>query len=106
MKEETKDRICTLFTLAVIALIVAGGIAKTYPRYGQYRALKRQIAECEAKIAQTEKETNQLNENVRRFGTDREFVESVARQNRRVYPGELVFVFEDGDGGAGREAAR
>lgn len=31
----------------------------------------------------------------RRFNTDREFVESLARQNRRVFPGELVFVFDD-----------
>ena len=30
-----------------------------------------------------------------RFNTDREFVESLARQNRRVFPGELVFVFDD-----------
>jgi hypothetical protein len=34
-----------------------------------------------------------LVENQRRFRTDADFVESIARQNRRVFPGELVFVF-------------
>jgi hypothetical protein len=30
-----------------------------------------------------------------RFKTDREFVEGLARENRRAFPGEIVFTFDD-----------
>ena len=48
----------------------------------------KQIEEKQAEIAA-------IREKQRRFNTDREFVEALARQNRRVYPGELVFIFDD-----------
>ena len=35
-----------------------------------------------------------LKDKQQRFKTDPEFVERVARMNRRVRPGELVFVFD------------
>ena len=50
--------------------------------------IQRRIDEKRAEIAA-------IKAKQRRFNTDREFVETLARQNRRVYPGELVFVFED-----------
>ena len=43
------------------------------------------------------RKTAELVEKQRRFQTDREFVESIARQNHRVYPGELVFLFPEQD---------
>jgi len=101
MKEEVKDKVYTAFTVAVVLLILVGGLVKASPRYSQYRSLKRQVADREAKIADRERRIAELNEMQRRFQSDREFVESIARQNRRVYPGELVFVF---DGGQGQEA--
>ena len=33
-------------------------------------------------------------ENQRRFKTDADFVERIARQNHRVFPGDLVFIFD------------
>ena len=50
--------------------------------------IMRRIDEKRAEIAEIKTKQN-------RFNTDREFVETLARQNRRVFPGELVFVFDD-----------
>ena len=38
-------------------------------------------------------EIDAMRENQRRFNTDREFVEMLARKNHRLFPGEVVFVF-------------
>lgn len=93
MKEETKNCICNAFSVAVTFLVFAAGIVATLPRYRQYCALKDTLAARERAIARTGAETADLEDKVRRFAVDRDFVEAVARQNRRVYPGELVFVF-------------
>lgn len=95
MKDETRDKVYTWLTVAVTMLVIAGGIVKASPRYSQYRALKARVAEIQAKTDETIRKTAELQENQRRFQTDREFVESIARKDRRVYPGELVFVFQD-----------
>ena len=94
MKEETKDAIFTFATALIVLSIVVAGAIRVWPRLGWYKSLKSQIATREAEIARVERETTALEEKVRRFDTDKAFVEAVARQNRRVYPGELVFVFE------------
>ena len=40
-------------------------------------------------------EIAELKDQQRRLSADRGFVEKLARRNRRVYPGELVFIFDD-----------
>ena len=70
-----------LFCCAFLCLVGAG-VMITYPKYHQALGLEK------VEIAS-------IRERQRRFNTDREFVEMLARQNRRVYPGEIVFVFED-----------
>ena len=81
------------FTLAMIAGIVVGGLILVFPSYSRGRELRRQ--ELRAQIAEKKREIAQLAENQRRFKVDPDFVESIARQNRRVFPGELVFIFEE-----------
>ena len=95
MKEETKNFICNSFSIAVTVLVFAAGIVATLPKYKQYRALQDKIAARDGAIAKTEADIASLEDKVRRFAVDRDFVEAVARQNRRVYPGELVFVFPE-----------
>ena len=97
MKDETKDKIYTILTVTLVLLVLAGGLVKASPRYSQYRALKAKVAAIEAKASETARTTAELVEKQRRFQTDREFVESIARQNHRVYPGELVFLFPEQD---------
>lgn len=81
------------FTAALLVVIVVGGLVMVYPSYLRSQDLKAQNAELQAKIDGKKREIAQLVENQRRFRTDADFVESIARQNRRVFPGELVFVF-------------
>ena len=83
------------FTITLLAMIVIGGLVMVYPTYRRGQALKAQNAELQAKIDGKKREISPLTENQRRFRTDADFVESIARQNRRVFPGELVFVFGD-----------
>ena len=80
MNESLKDKVVKYLTYAVLLLIVGGGLVMMYPNYRRSESLKRQNAE--------------LLECQRRFRTDADFVEAIARQNNRVFPGELVFIFE------------
>ena len=90
-----KEKFMQWFTVAMVAVIVIGGLVMVYPTYRRGQALKAQDAELQTKIDGKKREIAQLVENQRRFRTDADFVESIARQNRRVFPGELVFVFDD-----------
>ena len=67
----------------------------TYPKYHQALGLEKERARILQLIEDKKVEIASIRERQRRFNTDREFVEMLARQNRRVYPDEIVFVFED-----------
>lgn len=83
------------FAFCLAMAIFAGGLLVAWPTYQRGQALKRQDAELVERIGQKRREIAKLLENQRRFKTDRDFVEHIARQNRRVFPGELVFVFKE-----------
>ena len=95
MSDSLKESIVHWFTIALIAIVILGGAAMAYPSYSNGQKLKLQEAELKAKIEEKKAEIAKLQECQRRFRTDPEFVETIARQNRRVFPGELVFIFED-----------
>ena len=86
------------FTGILVVLVLGFGVAKLVPKYRQFVSLRGQVAERERKIAVCREKIAEVNEMQRRFASDSEFVEAVARQNHRVYPGEIVFVFEGRDG--------
>jgi cell division protein FtsB len=93
MSASVKEKFMRWFTIVLLAVIIVGGLIMIYPTYCRGQALKEQNAELQAKIDSKKREIDRLVENQRRFRTDADFVESIARQNRRVFPGELVFVF-------------
>lgn len=95
MMEGIKEKFMKWFTISLVVLIVAGGAFMAYPTFRRGQALKQQDAELQRRIDEKKAEIAALVENQRRFRTDADFVESIARQNRRVFPGELVFVFEE-----------
>jgi cell division protein FtsB len=88
-----KEKFMRYFTAVLLVVIIIGGLVMVYPTYRRGLALKNQNAELQSKIDEKKREIAKLVENQRRFRTDADFVESIARQNRRVFPGELVFVF-------------
>ena len=94
MSESLNDRVVKYLTYFVLLLIVVGGTWMMVPDYRRSEALKRQNAELQEQIDSKKREIERLVENQRRFKTDADFVEKIARQNHRVLPGELVFIFE------------
>ena len=82
--------------LAVIGVVICGVIV-VWPKLSRVRGLEKQRQQVLAEIEAKNREIAQLRENQRRFREDPDFVEAIARQNHRVYPGEVVFVFETPD---------
>lgn len=95
MESEFKNRIFTWIARTLFAGIVIVGACFLWPTYQRGQSLRRQEAELDQRLAQKREEIRKLSENQRRFKSDRDFVELIARQRRRVFPGELVFVFEE-----------
>ena len=94
MNESLKDKVARYLTYALLLLIIVGGLVMMYPNYRRSEALKRQNVELQQRIDEKKREIAQLLDYQRRFRTDADFVETIARQNHRVFPGELVFIFE------------
>ncbi len=83
------------FFVALIAVVVvAGSLFFAWPEFLRHRALSRQDAALTRQIEEKKREIARLRDFQARFKSDSEFVEMIARQNRRVFPGELVFIFE------------
>ena len=94
MNEGLKEKVLRTLTGCVLLLIIVGGLVMMYPNYRRSESLKRQNAELQERIDSKKREIATLIENQRRFRTDADFVEMIARKDHRVFPGELVFVFE------------
>lgn len=95
MKENTKDKIYTGFTVFVIMLILTIGVFNWWPVLKRHSNLKDKEADLVAKIEEVKNENNRVSEARNRFKTSSEQVEAVARQDHRVYPGEVVYKFSE-----------
>ena len=95
MTEGFKDKVAKTVTVALIVVIGVGGAVSVWPTYLRGKELKRQDADLMQRIEEKKREIAKLIEKQNRFRSDRDFVEQIARRNGRVFPGELVFVFED-----------
>lgn len=82
-----------LFFLGFGAIVVAGFIV-TLPKWHKSHDLEAEKARIEEKIKTRRAEIAAMRDNQTRFNTDREFVEMLARKNHRLFPGEVVFVFD------------
>lgn len=94
MKSGLKDKVVSVITYTVLLVIVVGGILVMYPDYRRSESIKRQKAELQERIESTKREIATLVDCQRRFQTDADFIELIARQNHRVFPSELVFIVE------------
>lgn len=97
MKENTKDKIYTVAIVVAILMILTVGIFNWLPVLKQYFGLKQKEAAVIAEINEVNRENDEYRELLRRFQSQSEQVEAVARQDHRVYPGEVVYVFPDSD---------
>lgn len=89
------DKICQVLFIFAFVAVIAAGIMLSYPKYRQVQGLSRERDQIRRRIAEKSREIAEIKDRQRRFTTDREFVESLARENRRVFPNELVFVFNN-----------
>ena len=76
------------------SIIVAVG-AMFPPKIEQWHGMQKRRDHLHSEIKQIKSDIFKMQENQQRLKTDRDFVERVARENRRVQPGELVFIFDD-----------
>jgi hypothetical protein len=95
MTEGWKDRFVKVFALSLIVVVFIGGLLVAWPAFRRGRSLRLQDAELAERMEMKRAEIAKLIENQNRFKTDPDFVEHISRQNRRVFPGELLFIFED-----------
>jgi hypothetical protein len=76
------------------AIVIAGGLFILPPKIQNMHNLEIQRNEMKRKIAFKEKEIETLKLRQQRFSTDPEFVELIARQNKRIRANELIFVVD------------
>lgn len=95
MDAEFKDRIFNWSARVILFGVIVVGACFLWPTYQRERSLRAQEVELDQRLAEKRAEIRKLSENQRRFRYDRDFVELIARQNGRIFPGELVFVFEE-----------
>lgn len=89
------EKLFHVLFFASFAAIVATGVVLAYPKYQTSRGLAEEKARLMRRIEAKKAEIAEFKAKQRRFNTDREFVENLARRSKRVYPGELVFIFDD-----------
>ena len=94
MREGLSGKVVDALTWILVLGILAFGAFTVYPKFQRRSALMRENAELQDQIDRKKAEIAQLEENQRRFKTDADFVEAIARQNHRVFPGEYVFILE------------
>ena len=95
MNEELRLKITKYACISAAVIIAVSAVIVGYPTYLRGRNLSREEQRILQEIEEKKAEIARYKEYQYRFRTDAEFVESIARQNRRVYPGELVFIFEE-----------
>ena len=95
MTDGLKEKVAKIVTISLLAIIGALGALSVWPTYLRGQSLKRQDADLTRRIEEKKREIARLIDFQKRFKTDPDLVERIARQNGRVYPGELVFIFED-----------
>ena len=95
-KEGLREKVFRAFTVALVMVILVGGLMAAWPTYRRSLALSRRQADLAARIEAKKLQIAELQELQRRFQTDGDLVEAIARKNGRVFPGELVFIFDDG----------
>lgn len=75
--------------------VIATCVILTMPKVRRARGLCAERDQIRQRIEEKSREIAQYRDKQCRFTTDREFVESLARENRCIFPNELVFVFDD-----------
>lgn len=89
-------RILLRIAVAVGILLLTVGTAHVFlPKYRQMCGLDNVCRGKRGQVEDKQRNIHLIRENQGRLLSDPEFVARIAHQNRRVFPNELVFVFDD-----------
>lgn len=80
---------------ALFAAVFGVGYFFFYPKYAQWRMLEEQRVLLGKEVLYKSVEVAALRSRQQRFLTDPDFVEIIARQNNRIRPNEIVFIFDN-----------
>lgn len=81
--------------VAAAVLLVVGLTTVFIPKYRQMRGLEARCRVLRGQVDAKQRDIHRIKVNQSRLLTDPEFVARVAHQNRRMFPNEIVFVFDD-----------
>ena len=80
---------------ATVILLLAGTADVFLPKYRLMCGLDNHCRSLRGRVESKQREIHQIRENQGRLLSDPEFVARIAHENRRVFPNELVFVFNE-----------
>ena len=98
MTSSIGSRILTGVAVAVLVLTTVCAVRFNCPQYRAYKESMAHRARLQAENAASNEELATLRRNQERFVNDEEFVMRVARQNHKLFPGEILFIFSTPDG--------
>ena len=91
------SRILMTVAVAVLLLTAVCAIRFNEPQFKAYREAMEHRARLQAENAAKNEELSELRRDQDRFVHDEEFVIRVARENRKLFPGEILFTFPTPD---------
>lgn len=94
MGTSVSGKIVMGLSVAGILFLIGLSIRVDVPLLQRYQHAKTQRADLHHQNARLKENLVELRTNQERFRTDPEFVARLARKNRRLIPGEIVFVFD------------
>lgn len=97
MKSSVGNRILTCVATVVVVLTVVCAVRFNGPQYRAYKESMEHRARLQAENANKNEELASLRRDQVRFRNDEEFVIQVARRNRKLFPGEILFTFPTPD---------
>ncbi len=87
------SRILSVVSVAALSLTAFCAFRLNEPQYKAYREAMVHRTRLQAANSAKNEELSELRRDQDRFATDEEFVIRVARKNRKLFPGEILFVF-------------
>jgi len=86
--------LCRATCILAVVLGVIGAVLLFLPKYREMRYSEAQCRVLRENIEAKQQEIKDIRQQQQRLQTDPSFVEHIARENRRIRPNEIVFVYE------------
>ncbi len=85
---------CKTTCIVAVVLGLIGATLFFLPKYQSLRIREARCQDLQSRIDDKQKEIKDIRVRQQRLQTDPSFVEQVARQNRRIRPNEIVFIYD------------